>query len=167
MSGVREGSEPTGADPAGYVRPAEGFVRDHLAAIDAAGGDTAAVDADGSAVVVIHFRGRRTGRVRRLPIIRVEHEGEYVAIASNRGADRHPQWYHSLAENDSVDVHDGTVVHRGLPVRPVDGADAETWWRRAIAAYPAFADYRAATDRQIPVLLLGGGDPNGGTLGSG
>lgn len=141
-------------DPEQTIRPAEGFVRAHLAAIDAAGGDTSVVNADGSPVMVVHFRGRRSGHVRRLPVIRVEHEGSYVAIASNQGADRHPQWFHSLIENETVTVQDGTATVRGLTVRRVYGAEAQFWWKRATAAYPAFADYRGATTRDIPVIVF-------------
>lgn len=140
-----------------YIQPAEGFVVRHLDAIDAAGGDTRAVGANGSSVMVVHFRGRRTGKIRRLPLIRVEHNGTYAAFASNRGADRHPQWYHSLIENDTVSVHDGADIHPDFRVRELgrsETEEAELWWERAIAAYPEFAEYREATSRDIPVILL-------------
>jgi deazaflavin-dependent oxidoreductase (nitroreductase family) len=140
-------------DENGYLPPAATWVREQLEQIDAAGGDTRAVDIQGRRVVVLTMRGRRTGALRRVPLMRVEHEGVYAAVASKGGAPEHPDWYHNLTADPWVELHDGTE-HLQTRARMIEGAEREQWWARCVEAFPTYADYEAKTERQIPVFLL-------------
>lgn len=136
-----------------YLTEKTGWVAEQLARIDAAG-DTAAVGIQGRAVVVVTMRGARSGQLRRVPVMRVEHDGTYAAVASKGGAPRNPVWFHNLRADGDVLVQDGTeqlVRHARLLE---DGAERDAWWERAVAAFPPYADYREKTDRLIPVFLL-------------
>ncbi len=137
-----------------YIPPGEGWVRDQLAAIDAAGGDTSVAKIQGRDVVVVTMVGAVSGRPRRVPLMRVEHEGRYAAVASKGGAPQNPQWVANLRKHpDRVSVLDGTT-ETPMTSRELTGAERETWWQRGVAAFPPYADYQASTDRQIPVFLL-------------
>ncbi|MGB7447562.1 MAG: nitroreductase family deazaflavin-dependent oxidoreductase [Ornithinimicrobium sp.] len=137
----------------GYLPPAASWVRDQLDQIDAAGGDTRAVDIQNRPVVVLTMRGRRTGALRRVPLMRVEHDGVYAAVASKGGAPEHPEWFHNLTADPWVELHDGTS-HVQMQARMIEGAERQQWWHRCVAAFPSYADYQAGTEREIPVFLL-------------
>lgn len=136
-----------------YIAPASDWVRDQLDAIDATG-DTSSVDIMGRPVMVVTLRGKRSGKLRRVPLMRVEHDGTYAAVASKGGAPEHPEWYYSLVANPEVSVHDGTAVLEGYRARIAEGREREQWWERAVAAFPPYADYQTKTERQIPLFLL-------------
>jgi F420H(2)-dependent quinone reductase len=136
-----------------YLPPASEWVRRQLEEIDAAGGDTRAVSIQGRPVVVVVMRGRRSGRLRRVPLMRVEHDGAYAAVASKGGAPEHPEWFHNLVADPEVLVHDGTA-EVALRARVVEGEEREQWWERCVAAFPPYADYQEKTARQIPVFVL-------------
>lgn len=138
-----------------YVDSPTDWVREQVAAIEAAG-DTTAVSPGGRALVVLHIKGRRSGRWRKVPLMRVEHEGEYAAVASRGGAPTHPQWYHSLRANPDIELQDGTTTVP-MRARQVSGAERQAWWQRCVEAYPLYAEYAvkaAEAGRQIPVLVL-------------
>jgi deazaflavin-dependent oxidoreductase (nitroreductase family) len=107
-------------------------------------------------------------KVRKTPVMRVEHEGRYAAVASKGGEPTHPQWYASLVAQPVVELQDGAVTRR-YRAREVIGDEKALWWRRAVDAYPEYADYQRKTDRQIPVFVLepvSAGTPSGdGTEG--
>lgn len=129
------------------------WVARQLAAIDEAG-DTRAVDVQGWPVVVVTMRGARSGLLRRVPVMRVEHEGTYAAVASKGGSPEHPVWFHNLRADREVLVQDGAEQHVRR-VRLLDeGPERDAWWRRAVAAFPPYAGYQERTDRLIPVFLL-------------
>ncbi len=136
-----------------YLPPAADWVRDQLEQIDAAGGDTRAVDIQSRPVVVLTMRGRRSGKLRRVPLMRVEHDGVYAAVASKGGAPDHPDWYFNLRADPWVELHEGTE-HNQTQAREISGAEREQWWPRCVAAFPTYADYQAGTEREIPVFLL-------------
>jgi len=137
----------------GYLPPATSWVRDQLEQIDAAGGDTRVVDIRGRPVVVLTMRGRRSGALRRVPLMRVEHEGVYAAVASKGGAPEHPEWYYNLTADPWVELHDGTE-HIQTRARLIKGAEREQWWSRCVEAFPPYAEYQERTDREIPVFVL-------------
>lgn len=116
-------------------------------------GTTEGVDVKGSPVVLITYRGRRTGTLRRLPCMRVEHDGSYACVASRGGAPENPGWYTSLRDEPHVELQDGTLT-RHYVAREVDGEERAAWWERAVAAYPDYAGYQQRTDRKIPVFVL-------------
>lgn len=140
-------------EPSAYLEEKTGWVARQLAAIDAAR-DTSVVHVQDRPVVVLTMRGARSGMLRRVPVMRVEHEGTYAAVASKGGAPEHPAWFHNLVRGGDVLVQDGTeqAVHR---VRLLDdGPERDAWWELAVAAYPPYADYQTRTERLIPVFLL-------------
>lgn len=108
---------------------------------------------NGLPVVVVTCVGAKTGKLRKTPLMRVEHEGEYAVVASRGGAPQHPVWYYNLVANPHVELQDGPVK-RDYLAREVTGEEKAQWWERAVAAYPPYADYQAKTTREIPVFVL-------------
>jgi deazaflavin-dependent oxidoreductase (nitroreductase family) len=116
-------------------------------------GTTASVDIQGRDVVLVTIRGAKTGKLRWVPLMRVEHDGTYAIVASRGGAPEHPTWYGNVKAEPHVELQDGT--ERGeYMAREVTGEEKAIWWERAVAAYPSYADYQRKTDREIPVLVL-------------
>jgi deazaflavin-dependent oxidoreductase (nitroreductase family) len=128
------------------------WARDQAEQYEASGG-TEATTLRGMPVVVLTSIGARSGKLRKTPLMRVEHGGDYAVVASLGGAPKHPVWYHNLKQNPHVELQDGPVKKEYL-AREVTGDEKALWWQRAVAAYPDYADYQAKTSRQIPVFVL-------------
>jgi deazaflavin-dependent oxidoreductase (nitroreductase family) len=107
----------------------------------------------GLPVVIITTTGKSSGKLRKTPVMRVEHGGCYAAVASMGGAPTSPGWYHNMKASPLVALQNG-AVRRDYMARELDGQERETWWARAVDAFPGYADYQAATSRLIPVMLL-------------
>ena len=135
-----------------YEPSASAWVRQHVEQIVRTG-TTEGVTISGLPTVLITYRGARTGRIRKTPLMRVEHEGRYAAVASKGGAPTNPQWYKSLVAEPVIKVQDGAVSGE-YRAREVFGEEKALWWGRAVDAYPPYADYQRRTDRQIPVFVL-------------
>lgn len=135
-----------------YVPSPSAWVRDQVDAIEAAG-DTRAVSVMDRPVVLMTMRGRRSGAVRKVPVMRVEHDGAYAAVASKGGAADDPAWYANLVADPAIVLQDGT---RSWPAtaREVHGAERDAWWARCVEAFPQYATYAENTDRLIPVFVL-------------
>ncbi|HEX8805249.1 MAG TPA: nitroreductase family deazaflavin-dependent oxidoreductase [Acidimicrobiales bacterium] len=116
-------------------------------------GGTKGVRLQGAACVVITMRGRRTGKVRKAAVMRVEHDGTYAAVGSKGGDDHHPGWYLNLLAEPDVTVQDGPVVLERR-AREVVGEEKAAWWARAVEVWPSYDEYQRRTDRPIPVILL-------------
>lgn len=106
----------------------------------------------GKPVVILSARGRHSGKVRKTPLMRVEHNGTYAVVASMGGAPKHPVWYLNLITSPTVMLQDGPNVYDVRP-REVQGDEKARWWALAVAAWPAYAEYQAKTERQIPVVV--------------
>jgi deazaflavin-dependent oxidoreductase (nitroreductase family) len=104
-------------------------------------------------VVIMTNRGVKSGKLRKTPVMRVEHDGRYAAIASKGGMPTHPVWYYNLVADPHIELQDGPVK-TDMTARLVTGDEKSTWWARAVAAYPDYADYQEKTTRQIPVFVL-------------
>lgn len=128
------------------------FAADHVERYEASGG-TEATTIRGMPVVVLTTFGRRTGKLRKSPLMRVEHDGTYAAVGSLGGAPKHPVWVHNLRANPDVTLQDGPNV-LDLRAREVTGPERDEWWKRATAAYPEYDDYQNRTQRVIPVFVL-------------
>ncbi|MFD4630680.1 nitroreductase family deazaflavin-dependent oxidoreductase [Streptomyces sp. NPDC058284] len=115
----------------------------------------------GLPVVIVTMRGAKSGKLRKVPLMRVEHEGRYAAVASKGGFPRHPVWYFNLKADPRVVLQDG-AERRDLTARELTGEEKAQWWRRAVAAYPPYAEYQEKTSRVIPVLVLEPEHPAGG-----
>ncbi len=107
----------------------------------------------GRPIVVLTSVGRKTGKLRKTALMRVEHEGRYAVVASLGGAAHHPVWCHNLKADPQVELQDG-AVKRDYRAREVEGAEREAWWARAVEAYPDYAAYARRTKRVIPVFVL-------------
>ena len=107
----------------------------------------------GLAVVVVTNRGARSGKIRKTPVMRVEHDGRYAMVASKGGAPDNPLWYYNILADPQVELQDGPHKQDML-AREVSGDERAEWWERAVAAYPPYAEYQQNTDRKIPVFVL-------------
>src|SRR5579884_693259 len=123
------------------------WVREQVETYERSGGSEGNTLRDtGLPVVIVTHRGNRTGKVRKTPVMRVEHGGQYAIVASMGGAPKHPVWYFNLiAHPDEVSLQDGPQPV-AVSVRELDGAEREEWWRRAVDAYPPYAEYQERTE---------------------
>jgi deazaflavin-dependent oxidoreductase (nitroreductase family) len=130
------------------------WVRDQIETYERTGGKEASTLRDtGMPIIVVTTRGRKSGKIRKFALMKVEHEGEYALVASMGGAPKHPVWYLNLkADPDAVLLQDGPEPFE-VDVREVTGDEKAIWWERAVAAFPPYADYQKRTERQIPVLI--------------
>ena len=135
-----------------YEPSAASWARDQVNLYERSGG-TQGTDLNGLPVIILTSLGARTGKVRKTPLMRVEHDGQYAVVASLGGAPKHPVWYYNLTANPHVELQDGPV-RRDYLAREVHGAERDIWWERAVAAYPDYAEYQKNTDRTIPVFVL-------------
>jgi deazaflavin-dependent oxidoreductase (nitroreductase family) len=107
----------------------------------------------GKPIIVLTTLGAKSGKIRKTPLMRVEHDGEYLVVASKGGAPEHPTWYYNIVDAPLVELQDGPVRKDYTP-RELSGEEREIWWARAVEAWPAYAEYATKTDRLIPVFLL-------------
>jgi deazaflavin-dependent oxidoreductase (nitroreductase family) len=130
------------------------WVRDQVELYESSGGQQGNTLRDtGLPVIIVTTKGNKSGRVRKTPLMRVEHDGEYALVASKGGAPAHPVWYYNLkADPKNVIIQDGPEPVP-VTVRELDGEERARWWERAVAAYPPYAEYQQKTARQIPVFL--------------
>jgi F420H(2)-dependent quinone reductase len=128
------------------------WARDQVELYERSGG-TDGTELSGRPVIILTSVGARTGKIRKTPLMRVEHGGEYAVVASKGGAPSHPVWYHNLVANPHVELQDGPVK-KDYRAREVSGAEREAWWERAVAVWPDYANYQKKTDRTIPVFVL-------------
>ena len=116
-------------------------------------GGTQGTEFEGKPVVLLTTVGAKTGKLRKNPLMRVEHGGEYAVVASMGGAPKNPVWFHNITKNPRVELQDGTRAG-DYEAREVFGDEKSVWWQRAIEVWPAYADYQEKTDRQLPVFVL-------------
>jgi F420H(2)-dependent quinone reductase len=116
-------------------------------------GGSQGTEMQGKPVILLTTVGAKTGKLRKTPLMRVEHGGQYAIVASLGGAPKHPVWYHNVKKNARVELQDGTITG-DYDAREVFGDEKAIWWERAVAAWPDYAQYQTRTDRQIPVFVL-------------
>jgi len=116
-------------------------------------GGTDGTELQGKPVILLTTVGAKTGKIRKTPLMRVEHGGEYAVVASLGGAPKNPVWYHNIKAHPRVELQDGTV-NKDYEAREVFDDEKAAWWERAVAAWPDYANYQTKTDRQIPVFVL-------------
>jgi F420H(2)-dependent quinone reductase len=116
-------------------------------------GGSDAADMKGKPIILLITVGAKTGKLRKTPLMRVEHDGEYAVVASLGGAPKNPVWYYNIAKNPRVELQDGSTT-LDYDAREVFDDEKATWWERAVEAWPDYADYQKKTDRQIPVFVL-------------
>jgi deazaflavin-dependent oxidoreductase (nitroreductase family) len=128
------------------------WVRDQVEAYEKSGG------ADGNTlrgrpVIILTTTGNKSGKTRKIPLMRVEHNGSYAIVASQGGAPKHPVWYHNVVANPHVQLQDGPTA-KPFVAHEATGEEKSAWWARAVETWPDYADYQTKTDRQIPVFVL-------------
>lgn len=135
-----------------YEPSTSDWARNQAEEFEASNGAQSA-DMRGMAIVVITSVGAKSGKLRKTPLMRVEHDGEYAAVASLGGAPKNPVWYYNFVKNPHVELQDGSVK-KDYTAREVFGEEKALWWKRSVAAFPNYAEYQEKTDRQIPVFVL-------------
>ncbi len=129
-----------------------GPIADQVTLYEGSGG-TEGLELEGQPCIILTTKGRKSGKLRKSPLMRVEHDGRYAVVASMGGAPQHPVWYLNLLANPDVTLQDGPDVY-DLKARVVDGDEKAEWWRRATEVWPSYDDYQASTDRVIPLIVL-------------
>jgi deazaflavin-dependent oxidoreductase (nitroreductase family) len=142
-----------------YEPSTAAWVRDQVELYEGSGGTQGTTLRDtGLPVVIVTNKGAKSGKVRKTPVMRVEHDGRYAMVASKGGAPEHPLWYYSVRVNPLVELQDG-ADKQDYRAREISGGERAEWWDRAVAAYPPYAEYQEKTTRLIPVFVL---EPTGG-----
>jgi deazaflavin-dependent oxidoreductase (nitroreductase family) len=139
-------------EPQEYLPSPLDYVRETVALFEGSDGAEAGLSR-GVPIVVLTTTGARTGSERKTPIIRVEHQGTYLAVASTAGGPKHPAWYHNLIAQPRVRLQDANVRIE-LRARELSGPERTSWWARAVGIWPDYAVYQTRTDRVIPLLAL-------------
>lgn len=116
-------------------------------------GGTEGTEMKGKPVVLLTTVGAKTGKLRKTPLMRVEHDGEYAVVASLGGAPKNPVWYYNIKKQPQVELQDGTTTAE-YEAREIFGDEKALWWERAVEVWPDYADYQRKTDREIPVFVL-------------
>ncbi len=144
-----------------YEPSPEKWVRDQVAEFEASDGARANVLArTGDPIVVITSVGARSGKLRKNPVMRVKHEGRYLAVASKGGAPEDPVWAANFRAHPEVELQDGAEKHV-YTARLLEGDERADWWEHAVATWPTYASYQEKTDREIPVFLVERADDAG------
>ena len=137
-----------------YVPSPQAWVRDQVAEYEQSGGTQGTTLRDtGLPVIIVTNVGAKTGAVRKTPVMRVEHEGSYLAVASKGGSPTNPVWAYNLRANPLVEVRDGAQSWP-MTARELSGDERDLWWQRAVGVFPQYAQYQQNTDRLIPLFLL-------------
>ena len=131
------------------------WVKDQVEKIESSGGtEGTTLMETGWSVIVVTMTGVKTGAIRKVPLMRVEHNGEYAVIGSIGGAPQNPKWVANLRANPNVKIQDGPQIFEHMVVRELpEGPERDEWWARAVEAYPPYADYQLKTERRIPVFI--------------
>jgi len=135
-----------------YQPSAASWARDQVDLYENSDG-TEGTELSGRPVIILTSMGAQTGKIRKTPLMRVEHDGDYAVVASLGGAPRNPVWYYNLTANPHVELQDGPVK-KDYQAREVTGDERATWWERAVATWPGYAEYQKKTTRTIPVFVL-------------
>ncbi len=128
------------------------WVRDQVALYESSGG-TEGTMLHGRPVIILTTRGASSGKLRKTALMRVEHEGRYLAVASQGGAPKNPSWYHNIVADPHVELQDGPV-RQDMTAHEASGSERDEWWARAVEAFPNYGDYQTKTDRIIPIFVL-------------
>ena len=129
------------------------FARDQVNLYERSGGTQGTENQGGGPVIVLTSVGAKTGKLRKSPLMRVEHDGEYAVVASLGGAPKNPVWYYNLTANPRVELQDGPVK-KDYQAREVHGEEYATWFERAVAVWPDYAEYQKKTTRTMPIFVL-------------
>ena len=137
-----------------YAPSKQQWVRDQVSAYEESGGQRANTLRDSDdPIVVITSRGAKSGLLRKNPVMRVERDGKYLAVASMGGSPDNPEWYYNFVAHPEVDLQDGPEAN-SYRARMLDGAERVDWWAYAVQTWPTYGKYQERTEREIPIFLL-------------
>ena len=135
-----------------YEPSTSDWARKQAELFEASGGAEGA-ELRGKPIIVLTSVGAKSGKLRKTPLMRVEHDGRYAVVASLGGAPKHPVWYYNLVANPHVELQDG-ALKTDYVAHEAAGVERDEWWARAVEAWPDYAGYQTKTERQIPVFVL-------------
>lgn len=137
-----------------YVPSTSQWVRDQVDTYERTGGrEAGTLRETGIPVVIVSMRGAKSGSVRKIALMRVEHDGRYALVASKGGAPEHPDWYHNLVANPTeVTLQDGPEPFF-VRVHLAEGSEYDDWWNRSVAVFAPYAAYKEKTSRSIPIFV--------------
>ncbi len=137
-----------------YIPSPRQWVADQVKLYEGSGGTAGLTFRDtGLPVIIVTHRGRKTGAIRKTPLMRVVDGNNYILVASRGGAPKHPLWYHNLKADPNVEIRDKREVHAMRVREVVDSAERERLWKIAVEAYPPYQEYQERTDRIIPIFI--------------
>lgn len=140
------------SDDTEYAPSPRDYVRDTVELYESSGG-TEGTTMQGKPTIILTSVGNKSGKLRKTPLMRIEHDGRYAVVASMGGAPTHPVWYHNLVANPEVELQDGPEKAT-YTARELHGPEKAEWWERAVEAWPDYANYQTKTSREIPVFVL-------------
>ena len=140
-----------------YLPSTSGWVAEQVKLYEGSGGTEGLTLRDsGLPVIIVTNLGRKTGAIRKTPLMRVVDGDRYILVASQGGAPKHPLWYHNLKAESDIEIRDKTEV-RSMKVREVvDPEERQRLWDIAVDAYPPYQEYQDKTERVIPVFIAEG-----------
>ena len=137
-----------------YIPSPRQWVAEQVKLYEGSGGTAGLTFRDtGLPVIIVTHRGRKTGAIRKTPLMRVVDGNNYILVASQGGAPKHPLWYHNLKANPNVEIRDKSEVYTMRVREVVDSAERERLWKIAVEAYPPYREYQEKTDRVIPIFV--------------
>ncbi|WP_054812262.1 nitroreductase family deazaflavin-dependent oxidoreductase [Nocardia arizonensis] len=135
-----------------YAPSTSNWAREQAEQFENSGG-TESATLQGKPIILLTTKGAKTGKLRKTPLMRIEHGGEYAVVASLGGAPKNPVWYYNIKAEPHVELRDG-AVNKDYTAREVFGEEKAVWWDRAVAAWPDYANYQTKTTREIPLFVL-------------
>ncbi len=137
-----------------YIPSPREWVADQVELYEGSGGtDGLTLRDTGLPVIIVTNLGRKTGAIRKTPLMRAVDGSNYILVASHGGAPKNPRWYANLKAEPNVEIRDETQVHSMRVREVVDSAERKRLWDIAVAAFPPYQEYQNKTDRVIPVFL--------------
>ena len=137
-----------------YIPSPSDWVAEQVELYEGSGGtDGLTLRDTGLPVIIVTNRGRKTGAIRKTPLMRVADGSSYILVASRGGAPKHPLWYHNLKAEPNVEIRDKAEVYSMRVREVVDSVERRRLWDIAVAAYPPYQEYQDKTDRVIPVFI--------------
>ena len=137
-----------------YIPPALDWVRKQVELYESSGGlEGSTLLETGMPCIIVTHTGNKSGAIRKIPLMRVKVEKNYVLVGSMGGQPKNPVWVYNLRSNPMVEIRDKTEVVN-MRVREVtDDSERATLWKAGAEAYPPYNDYQAKTTRKIPVFV--------------
>lgn len=137
-----------------YIPSPRDWVREQVELYEGSGGtEGLTLRETGLPVMIVTHIGRKTGAIRKTPLMTVKDGNAYVLVASQGGAPKNPVWVYNLRENPAVEIRDQTVVQNMTAREVTDDAERARLWELSVAAFPPYAEYQAKTDRKIPIFV--------------